>query len=530
MDRSCTAGIAIPVLISDRIDPVSVSGALRTQESRFPQIFAMIPVTLLPIGRGHAMMAGISGKETAELKLFRRNYMRLSPVAPSAIYTASPYQALPMYSVLYVDDEEALLELGKIYLEQSGALRIDTALSAGDAIRKIGSSAYDGIISDYLMPAMDGIAFLKHIRQRSPELPFILFTGRGREEVVIEAYNSGASAYLQKGGDPVSQFVELEHRICRAIEQMQTARALKESHQQLEELNARLEEEITGHTSVEKALRASERRLQGIVHGSPIPQFVIDSGHRIVSWNEALEAYSGVRAEEVLGTTDAWRAFYPERRPVLADLLVDGDIARIGELYGDSYRASKYVKGAYEATRFFPRMGTAGIWLYFTASAIRNPDGTVIGAVETLEDVTEIKRTEEALREDERKIRGLLDQTFQFIGLMTPDGTLIDANRTALEFEGIRSSDVIGKPFWETPWWTHSPEQQEKLRNAIQKVAGGEFVRFEATHRAPDGSIHTIDFSLKPVRSEDGKVIYLIPEGRDITETKPAETSPAART
>ena len=143
--------------------------------------------------------------------------------------------------------------------------------------------------------------------------------------------------------------------------------------------------------------------------------------------------------------------------------------------------------------------------------------------VDLQDEIKERKKAEEALKESERKIRALYDQTFQFIGLMTPDGTLIEANRTALEFSGIELSDVINKPFWQTPWWTHSPELQEKLRQAIKKVAQGEFIRFEVTHLGKDGVLHYVDFSLKPFKDESGKVIFMIPEGRDITEHKKAQ-------
>lgn len=136
------------------------------------------------------------------------------------------------------------------------------------------------------------------------------------------------------------------------------------------------------------------------------------------------------------------------------------------------------------------------------------------------EEIAERQRAEQALRESEHKIRALYDQTFQFIGLMTANGTLIEANRTALEFAGIKREDVLNKPFWKTPWWTHSPKLQEKLRQAVKKVAKGEFVRFEATHRDKQGILHYIDFSLKPVKDESGKVVMMIPEGRDITDQK----------
>lgn len=134
-----------------------------------------------------------------------------------------------------------------------------------------------------------------------------------------------------------------------------------------------------------------------------------------------------------------------------------------------------------------------------------------------------LDRQREEQRENEARVRAIFDQTYQFIGLMTPDGILVEANRTALSFAGVQSPDVIGKPFWETPWWTHSKELQQRLIEAVKWAAGGEFVRFEATHRAADGTLRYIDFSLKPVKDAAGKVVLLIPEGRDITDRKHAE-------
>jgi PAS domain S-box-containing protein len=133
------------------------------------------------------------------------------------------------------------------------------------------------------------------------------------------------------------------------------------------------------------------------------------------------------------------------------------------------------------------------------------------------------RQTRDKLLVSEQRYRGIFDQTFQFIGVMKPDGTLIDANRTALEFAGIREADVIGKPFWETIWWAHSAELQNRLRDAIRAANAGNVVRFEATHPRLDGQLVHVDFSLKPVRNDDGQVTMLIPEGRDITERKHAE-------
>ncbi len=123
-----------------------------------------------------------------------------------------------MISALYVDDDPFLLEVSKLFLERSGRIRIDTAESAEEGLTKLSETAYDIVISDYQMPGMDGIGFLKIVRARFPDLPFIIFTGRGREEVVIEALNCGADHYIQKGGDPRAQFTELIHTIRSSVE------------------------------------------------------------------------------------------------------------------------------------------------------------------------------------------------------------------------------------------------------------------------------------------------------------------------
>ena len=138
-------------------------------------------------------------------------------------------------------------------------------------------------------------------------------------------------------------------------------------------------------------------------------------------------------------------------------------------------------------------------------------------------EIAERESMEEALRESERRFHAIFNQTFEFIGLMNPDGVLIEANSSSLEYAGIDPGDVIGKPFWETVWWTHSPQAQDKLKDAVKRANQGEFVRFETTHPAPDGSVIHVDFSLKPIRDKNGKIELLIPEGRDITDLKKAE-------
>ena len=201
--------------------------------------------------------------------------------------------------VLYVDDESDLLEISKIFLERSGPFSVDTITSAPAALTQLNVKTYDAIISDYQMPEMDGIEFLKKVRSSGNSVPFILFTGRGREEIVIQALNEGADSYIQKGGEPKSQFAELSHKIRQSVTRKQA----------------------------EKDLRESEKRLTDIINFLPDATFAIDREGRVIAWNRAMERMTGVKSPEILGKGDHEYAvpFYRERRPTLVDLVLAPD-------------------------------------------------------------------------------------------------------------------------------------------------------------------------------------------------------------
>jgi len=118
-----------------------------------------------------------------------------------------------MINLLFVDDDKYLLEIAKIFLENTGDYTVETALSAKTALDKLKSEPFDAVVSDYQMPEINGLRFLEMLRQDHPNLPFIIFTGKGREEVVIEAFEKGADSYLQKGGEPKAQFAELVRKL-----------------------------------------------------------------------------------------------------------------------------------------------------------------------------------------------------------------------------------------------------------------------------------------------------------------------------
>lgn len=135
-------------------------------------------------------------------------------------------------NVLIVDDEPDLADIAQRFLEMNHFCT-DSAHSADEALEKIRNQPFDIIVSDYQMPVKDGLDLLKEVRALNPTLPFILFTGRSREEVVIQALNEGADSYIQKGGDPKAQFVELAHRIRQAVERRNAAAAIEERNEVL---------------------------------------------------------------------------------------------------------------------------------------------------------------------------------------------------------------------------------------------------------------------------------------------------------
>ncbi|MES1166132.1 MAG: PAS domain-containing protein, partial [Verrucomicrobiota bacterium] len=140
----------------------------------------------------------------------------------------------------------------------------------------------------------------------------------------------------------------------------------------------------------------------------------------------------------------------------------------------------------------------------------------------------QVQQGTEELAVSEGRFRTLFDETFQLIGLVQRDGTLLAANRAALEMIGAELPAVLGRPLWETPWWTHDAAQQGRLRESLARAAEGEFVRFDATHVDGTGKRRAIDFSLMPVRDARGQVVQIIPERRDVTAVQEAHARAAA--
>lgn len=149
-------------------------------------------------------------------------------------------------------------------------------------------------------------------------------------------------------------------------------------------------------------------------------------------------------------------------------------------------------------------------------------NGMVAGLLSLFHDATGEVNTSRNL---EASLKAIYSASLEYIGLVTPDGILLDCNRALLEFTGSNRAGVVGKPFAETPWFSGTPGAPELIRNAIAYANRGEVFRSELTLRRPDGEAVVFDFLLTPVRDDTGGIGFLVPEGRDITEEKRTESA-----
>ena len=268
--------------------------------------------------------------------------------------------------------------------------------------------------------------------------------------------------------------------------------------------------------AVGDASAPAEPLYQALLAAVLDPTVAIDAHGRVVMASASLERIFGWAPAEIVGRN--------------ISLLMPEPHRGLHDSYLESYRRTgeTHILGR---TRQFEVLRRDGSLITCELSVGRaeqaGPDGGPL-FIGSFRDVSARVEAERKLREAERRFRAIFEQSYQFTGLLAPDGTLLEANATALEATGVRREEVIGRKFWETRWWSASHESQQRLKEAIERAAAGEFVRFETIHRGRGDEVLSVDFSLKPVRDEHERVVLLIPEGRDITDLKRAQRAETA--
>ncbi len=282
------------------------------------------------------------------------------------------------------------------------------------------------------------------------------------------------------------------------------------SHKELSRRNEDLQRELT-------RCKDENKTLTLIVQSSSIPTLVVDANHVITHCNKAYEKLKGIAAEGMIGTRNQWMTFYSRPRPVMMDFIVDRvPEEEILRHFGRRARRSPIAEGAFEAELFFPDLGEEGEWLFFTAAPLIDEQGRLVGAVETIQNVTKRMRAEEALRNSERRFRTLLDFVPYPIAVFTMDGRPTYLNPGFTHVFGWTVEELGGRRIPFVP-----PEaREETLQNQERLYREKILVRHESRRVTKEGklldvAIRAAVFSVSD--EEPGGVIAIF---RDITEEK----------
>lgn len=276
-----------------------------------------------------------------------------------------------MISILLADDQEELLDITKLFLERDGEICVDTATSAAIALDMLKQKKYDAIVSDYEMPMMDGIEFLKKLKRERMKKPFIIFTGRSREEVVIEALNSGADFYLQKGSDPKVQFAELKNMITQAVMRKR----------------------------VEEALLQSETNYRTLVECTEDSIYMVDRQGRYLFMNSHHRNRLGIPDKDY-------------KTLIYDDLHTEEETDLFMDLVCDVIRSGQPIQNEYERD---------GRWFVRTISPVNNDivQQTIAVTVVSTE-ITKIKQLEHAYNQIEAFFQTLVESTEDSIYMVDP--------------------------------------------------------------------------------------------------------------
>jgi PAS domain S-box-containing protein len=417
-----------------------------------------------------------------------------------------------MFRILYVDDEPGLLEIGKLFLEQSGEFIVDIITTPLAALALLNEKAYDAIISDYMMPDMDGIGFLKKVRTLGNAIPFILFTGRGREEVVIQALNEGADFYLQKGGEPMSQFAELSNKIRYAV--------------------------MRRHA--EETLKQDETRTRKIIDLVPHMIFVRDQAGNFLLVNKAVAEMYSTTVAELIGKSPAqFHGNTVELRHMLEEdrhVMTTGETMVIPE--ESVVDASGKLRFLQTTKVPFTMPGTdqpvvLGVAIDITER--KRAEGELskkndelnasceqIAAAEeelraNLDDLTSHER---ALRVSEEKYRSVIDNIQDMFYRSDRAGNLIMASPSCVRKLGYGSFDeIVNKPIAET--FYYAPEKRRELVRILAEK--GSIEDSEVQLKRKDGTPIWVSTSSHYYQDDSGKIAGVEGIFRDITRRKQIE-------
>lgn len=259
--------------------------------------------------------------------------------------------------------------------------------------------------------------------------------------------------------------------------------------------------DVTARKQAEEALRESEERFRAIVNQATAGIAQCNMSGQFILVNQKYCEITGYSREELL-----------HKR--MQGMTHPDDLPHNMELY--QRLASEGIDFTIEK-RYIRKDGSE-VWVSNSVSPVRDAFGQVQSAVAVVVDISDRKRAEIALQKSEAKFRAAFDQMYQFLGLLTPDGMLLETNQNPLTFADVEREVVIGKPFWEFPSWNATAELQEMAKTFVAQAAAGQLFHQEVNLFDASSNLHTFDVSAKPVYAiETDQILWVIVEGRDIS-------------
>jgi PAS domain S-box-containing protein len=448
-----------------------------------------------------------------------------------------------------------------------------------ETLQRVKEEAFDAICVDISMRGDNGEDLLSEITKSNTMV--IATSEKASISEIVGAVKKGAYEFFEKSSDAISLKSILE-RACRSGDVRSHARKMeelanslrtgkegldnvvRERTRELLEANLELQAEISARKMADELLWNREQLLQKTVDGYPHPTFILDRHHRVISWNKALERFSGILGDEIKGTQGQWKAFYNHERPCMADLLLEEREKDFVQWNYDALTKISEDNGVVESSRFFPERGDSGQWLRLTAVVIHDPKGVPVAAIETVEDITarknaenelqeayrsleervkerthelqeanaallfeiqERKQAEIALEESEKRFMDVLYASNDAI-LLIDQERFVDCNEATARMLGYakREDFLMTHPSQLSPPLQPDGKLSFDKANEMMSMAHHKgFHRCEWINRRADGEEFPVEVSLTPINFKGHTVLHCL--WRDITEQKRVEAA-----
>jgi len=374
--------------------------------------------------------------------------------------------------VLHVDDDQAFLKVAKQCLDTQGKFEVDTASSVDEALEKLKKTDYDAVVSDYQMPGKDGLEFLKELREKGNIVPFIVFTGKGREQVAITALNLGADQYIDKHGDPETVYYELAHALSQAVDRRSA---------QIESLKR-------------------EAKLNAILESSPEAITITDLNGNIVECNQATVVLHGFESkEELIGKNSLELIAKKDREKAIQNLKKT--------LESGSVKAVEYTCLTMDGLEFPTEL---------SASVVRDPSGKPEHFVAITKDITERKKAEEEMRNNALILENIADSVI----VTDLEGRITFWNEGASKIFGFSAEEILGENIAKVS----KPKEREQVAPAqLEQVRKGVLFLGEWEGVRKDGEPVWLMLTTKILKNSQGETVGMIGVGKDITEREKME-------